>query len=1017
MFIAPAASAQEVSGTCKSDFKCTYPENAEGAVQTFSAEDQEGDEIKWSLEGDDAGDFDITGGVLTFKSSPDFESPADKDGNNTYKVTVVATGGKQAVEVKVTDVDEPATVSFTGNAQPQVGNSFQAKVEDPDGDKRTTGNVWRWEKGPDSEEGPWTAIAGAIASSYTPTRADVGNFLRATVTYSDRKFKKKDTQSGVSELAVRARPTSNSAPVFAASAPDEIEVAEEVKGPIGDPIEATDPNNDSLYYELPSEDGDDHDNSRFMISDTGQLSLEKGLNFDVAADSNTDDSSTTGIVEYHVMVRVSDPSGAMAHKTVEVQVTPVDEAPKITGGKDEIKVKETTDLTTTPDAVQITAADATYDTGEDPEADETGDWSVAGDDAGKFDISDGGVLTFKGADADATGYFRPDFEKPGDKDKNNKYQVTVKREFATGGGDVRKSAERAVTVIVENAEDRGTLMLSQLVLHVGRPVRATIDDPDGDTSRESWRWYRNAVDGDGTTIGLLTEPGGAGDLVCEAATTDLCRIATARAANYTPTGDDMGKALAVKAIYRDPVSPGANDDPIFLVTNTVLERKNTNLAPEFRDTNGNPLDSESVTVKENTAAETNIGDAIVAIDDDGEQLLYSLDDGADASHFSIVRTDGQLQTKSKLDYEKPADANKDNAYEVVITATDPSGATDTIPVTITVTNVNEGATISLAGDTGGTPEPTHRCVEGGAVTAAQDANMAADCLTLLEGMEELIGDGTATLNWSDSTPIGEWNGVAQRGTGRVGGIHLAGGSDNLGGGVLAGSIPDSFNTLVALELLTLRNNNLTGELPDLGDLDNLATLDLNSNSLSGSLPASLGDMDEIDYLYLHGNDFSGAIPAELGNATRLRRIHLRNNMLSGAIPSELGGLSRLRNLLLDGNMLSGAIPTELGNLSNLKALYLQDNMLTGGIPTELGSIMTDADDTLRLLYLQNNMLTGDVPASLGNLASLDRLLLSGNMLMGCIPAAIIDAAADAEAAGLMACAADDGNGDDNGDGS
>ena len=31
--------------------------------------------IAWSLAGDDAEDFDITGGVLSFKKSPNFEDP------------------------------------------------------------------------------------------------------------------------------------------------------------------------------------------------------------------------------------------------------------------------------------------------------------------------------------------------------------------------------------------------------------------------------------------------------------------------------------------------------------------------------------------------------------------------------------------------------------------------------------------------------------------------------------------------------------------------------------------------------------------------------------------------------------------------------------------------------------------------------------------------------------------------------------------------------------------------------
>ena len=46
----------------------------------------------WRLEGEDRGDFQLieTGGrTLVFKESPDYENPADADGDNVYKVTIV----------------------------------------------------------------------------------------------------------------------------------------------------------------------------------------------------------------------------------------------------------------------------------------------------------------------------------------------------------------------------------------------------------------------------------------------------------------------------------------------------------------------------------------------------------------------------------------------------------------------------------------------------------------------------------------------------------------------------------------------------------------------------------------------------------------------------------------------------------------------------------------------------------------------------------------------------------------
>ena len=392
-------------------------------------------------------------------------------------------------------------------------------------------------------------------------------------------------------------------------------------------------------------------------------------------------------------------------------------------------------------------------------------------------------------------------------------------------------------------------------------------------------------------------------------------------------------------------------------------------------------------VEENTASGGDVGKAVEATDPDNDVLEYEITGGADMDKFT---NDGaQIQVGSAtLDYEEGQ-----RTFEVELTATDPFGMSGSTMVTITVTDDDEGPTkigYEAPADTGegGMVEPTHRCVENGAVSADAGANLANDCLILLEGMEALIGDGDATLNWADDLEIGMWNGVSSRGgTTRVYSIWLRGGHSNLGGGMLSGVVPESFNGLTALEKLQLPDNDIGGGIPDLSDLDVLTHLVLNGNALTGSVPATLGQMAELDYLYLHGNDLSGEIPGALGDASRLRRLHLHNNDLTGSIPTSLGNLSRLRYLILSNNMLDGEIPSELGDATNIKLLYLDGNMLTGMIPASLGSIMTDADDTLRRLYLSNNMLTGDVPSELGNLTDLAALRLSGNSLTGCIPAA------------------------------
>ena len=406
----------------------------------------------------------------------------------------------------------------------------------------------------------------------------------------------------------------------------------------------------------------------------------------------------------------------------------------------------------------------------------------------------------------------------------------------------------------------------------------------------------------------------------------------------------------------------------------TITLNDVNDAPMFAD------DTAELSVDENSAAGDPVGDPVMANDQDADDMLsYSLS-GDDADSFAIDSATGQISVGEGtiLNYESDT-----TSYSVVVTAADSAGLSDTVEVTISVNDLEESA-----------------CVLGGAVSGADSGGgLDMDCQILLSIMDELIGEeGTAALDWSADMPINDWEGIAA-GTGRVTGIYLR----NKG---LAGTLPAGLSGLDALERLTLTDNDLTGDIPDLTGLDSIKVLVLGGNAFTGGIPASLSNLDTLLRLWLHRNEGG----------------------FEGGIPAELGSLPNLRYLMLHGNGLTGEIPSELGNATNLKALYLYNNALSGSIPAELGNIMTDADDTLRLLYLQNNMLSGDVPSELGNLVSLrttpgkEGLRLSGNMLTGCIPAAIFDAAYDADRVGLSACAAaeDDGNGSDdgsNGDGS
>ena len=103
----------------------------------------------------------------------------------------------------------------------------------------------------------------------------------------------------------------------------------------------------------------------------------------------------------------------------------------------------------------------------------------------------------------------------------------------------------------------------------------------------------------------------------------------------------------------------------------------TNKAPVF--TEG---DSTTRSVAENTAAGTAIGEAVTATDADKDDLRYTVG-GDDGSAFAVDSTTGQLKTKSALDFERKA------SYTVTMGVFDDNGGSDTITVTISVTDVTD----------------------------------------------------------------------------------------------------------------------------------------------------------------------------------------------------------------------------------------------------------------------------------------------------------------------------------------
>eukprot|EP01018_Ginkgo_biloba_P031236 Gb_35071 [translate_table: standard] len=182
--------------------------------------------------------------------------------------------------------------------------------------------------------------------------------------------------------------------------------------------------------------------------------------------------------------------------------------------------------------------------------------------------------------------------------------------------------------------------------------------------------------------------------------------------------------------------------------------------------------------------------------------------------------------------------------------------------------------------------------------------------------------------------------------------------------------------------LELTSMDLEGTIsPFLGNLSVLTDLDLYNNSLAGPIPHELGRLEKLRYLYLPSNKLEGSIPVALAGCGNLLELSLEDNYLTGSIPSELSRLTRLEVLRLGSNDFRGtSIPPSLATLSSLSALFLDGNNLQGRIPPELGKLTQ-----LTSLLLGENHLTGPIPSSLSNMSTLVELALYENNLDGFIP--------------------------------
>ncbi len=651
-----------------------YKEHGQGPVATYDADDPERSTVIWDLGGDDASDFSITQrGVLSFKSPPSYSCPA---ADNVYSVKITASDGvadptEQTVTVRVENVEDAGVVGLS-SLLPQEGIALTASLTDGDGrygecsnkDLRDhTGDTesrtkWQWARSTNGQT--WVDIVEATTPdhTYTPVEEDVGKFLRATATYRDYLSSDYEIKTASQVSANKVRIQRYTAPKFEDPPGTEVSattrtVAENAAAgsAVGAPVSATHNAGQVLTYALEGTDKD----SFTIDSGTGQIRVAAGTSIDYETKQ-----------DYSVTVQARDADPTATEITVTINVTDVNEYPSVITGSSSVAHAENT-------AASVAVHD--YEIRSERETDEGDDikWTLSGADADDFTIDGDGVLKFKDS---------PDYEAPTDTGRNNRYNVKVE---ATD--DEGKNAYLAVTVTVTNVQEDGEVTLSTVQPEVGTSLSASLTDPDGVVSgTTTWQWSRKDSGGDRCP----TDRPAHND-------SDWADLSGQTSARYTPIAGDSGYCLRAVATYRDRLESGINVSSHSSVY-PVQARDTSNQLPLFPNQNA----AQTITVAENS---TGALSPRVKAEDEGDKdnLTYTLG-GTDAASFTIVwgndpaktnddatQTAGQISVASgtKLDYESKS------TYRVTVKATDPSGKSASVAVTIKVTNVNEPPALTL----------------------------------------------------------------------------------------------------------------------------------------------------------------------------------------------------------------------------------------------------------------------------------------------------------------------------------
>ena len=655
----------------------------------FVVSDRDNDTLRFGIEagaGDDLFAINASSGQLSLIEAVDFEDPPVA---GFYLVTVTLHDGKDAdgnteadpvvdtttgVSVTVTDVEEDGVVTLSSD-EPESGTLIEAMLEDGDGS--VSGKEWQWARSANGRSN-WLNISGAISSAYTPGVADEDFYLRASVVYTDNRGSDKNAEA----VTKRPVPSVNRRPAFPDSETGERTVDENVRAGanIGPPVAAQDPENNRLTYTLTGDDADAFD----VVASSGQIRRKEALDFETNS-------------SYSVTVNVHDGrDGAGATSTT------VDDTQDVTITVENVEEPGTVTLTT--DTEHISARVEVTAELSDPDGSVTGlTWQWSHSPNGRTDwanISGATSDIHTPADVLQGRYLRATASYSDGHGTNKTAHGVSPRRIAepppVNSAPAFPNTENGRREVAEDASGGGT---------VGVPVAAT-DLNAGDAS--------------------VNDP-----LAYSLTGTDAASFTIDSSTGQLRVGQNLELDFEGKRSYRVTVQVTDGRDQNGDNDNDVID-DTINVTINVTNVNEMPTVSGDTTA---TFAENGSG-AIATYtgkDPERDKLTWSTS-GTDGDNFAMT-AQGRLHFASPPSFE-----GGKTEYAVTVVATDEGdpGLTDSLRVTVTVTDVEEAGALVI------TP------LRGWTGTAFSAALNDGDGVTA----------GTETWQWARSTNRSSWTDIS-----------------------------------------------------------------------------------------------------------------------------------------------------------------------------------------------------------------------------------------------------------------